>query len=563
LTAPRVRFAPSPTGYFHVGSARTALFNWLFARQHGGTFVLRIEDTDAERNREEWVDGILSALAWLGMAPDEGPYRQSERADRYQVAIDALWNGRFVYACDCTRDDVGARTKDNPTPGYDGYCRERGLDRVGPAGAGRALRFRTPDDGSTVVHDLIRGDVTFPHDAMEDFVVVKSTGQPLFVLANVVDDRDMAITHVIRGEDLLPTTPKGLLVWAALDAAAVTATPAAVDGAAAAVRGADDGQGLSDQAPSDQAPARPLFAHLPMLVNEQRKKLSKRKDPVAVESYRDEGYLPEAFRNYLALLGWSPPGDAEKVDVETLVREFRLEDVHHAPAFFDVQKMTHLNGEYVRELPLGEFVDRSRPWVAPQLVAGADDGAGATGTVGGPATVPRAGATGGPAWLPAVGPPPWPPERFDEDAFVVLAPLVQERVTRLDQVPGMVDFVFLAEPAIDAASWEKAIARDDGAGALLAAALDAYESCPWSADALKEATLAMAEGVGRKLGKAQAPIRVAVTGRTVGPPLFESLEVLGRDAVLQRLRAALDRLSAGGPAAPTGPAEPGDAGAAG
>ncbi|HEX4083186.1 MAG TPA: glutamate--tRNA ligase family protein [Acidimicrobiales bacterium] len=539
MTAPRVRFAPSPTGYFHVGSARTALFNWLFARQHGGTFVLRIEDTDAERNREEWVDGILSALAWLGMAPDEGPYRQSERTDRYQLAIDALWDGGFVYACDCTRDDVQVRTKDNPTPGYDGYCRDRGLDRVGPDGAGRALRFRTPDDGSTVVHDVIRGDVTFPHDAMEDFVVVKSTGQPLFVLANVVDDRDMAITHVIRGEDLLPTTPKGLLVWAALDSVAAAA---ATDGDAGGA-GAGGGAAAGDQAPSDQAPALPVFAHLPMLVNEQRKKLSKRKDPVAVESYRDEGYLPEAFRNYLALLGWSPPGDAEKVDVETLVREFRLEDVHHAPAFFDVQKMTHLNGEYVRELPLGEFIDRSRPWVAPQLLGG--DG----GT-----------------WVPAVGAPPWPPERFDEDAFLALAPLVQERVVRLDQVPGMVDFVFLAEPAIDPASWEKAIARDDGAGALLAAALDAYASCPWSADALKEVTLAVADAAGRKLGKAQAPIRVAVTGRTVGPPLFESLEVLGRDAVLRRLQAALDRLPEGAPGAPGGLGgadQPGDSGAAG
>ena len=476
------------------------------------------------------------------MAPDEGPYRQSDRADRYQVAIDALWDGRFVYACDCTRDDVQVRTQDNPTPGYDGYCRDRGLDRVGPDGAGRALRFRTPDDGSTVVHDLIRGDVTFPHDAMEDFVVVKSTGQPLFVLANVVDDRDMAITHVIRGEDLLPTTPKGLLVWAALDSAAAAGSSAA----AGAARDAGDGRGRSDQAPSDraladQAPALPLFAHLPMLVNEQRKKLSKRKDPVAVESYRDEGYLPEAFRNYLALLGWSPPGDAEKVDVETLVREFRLEDVHHAPAFFDVQKMTHLNGEYVRELPLDEFIDRSRPWVAPQLLGGAASAADPDGAAG----ADDLDGPDGAAWLPAVGPPPWPPERFDEDAFAALAPLVQERVVRLDQVPGMVDFVFLAEPAIDPASWEKAIARDDGAGALLAAALDAYGSCPWSADALKEATLALAEAAGRKLGKAQAPIRVAVTGRTVGPPLFESIEVLGRDPVLRRLQAALDRLSAG------------------
>ena len=504
---PRVRFAPSPTGYFHVGSARTALFNWLFARQTGGTFVLRIEDTDAERNREEWVDGILSALAWLGMSPDEGPYRQSARADRYQVAVDALWDAGYLYACDCTRDQVLARTKGNPTPGYDGYCRDRRLprpewqSRQGGAGwvaaedgvtgdKGVALRFRTPDDGTTVVHDLIRGDVTFPHDAMEDFIVVKSSGQPLFVLANVVDDRDMGITHVIRGEDLLPTTPKGLLLWAALDGAA------------------------EGEAGWGQATELPVFAHLPMLVNEQRKKLSKRKDPVAVESYRDQGYLPEAFRNYLALLGWSPPGDAEKVDVDTLIGQFRLQDVNHAPAFFDVQKMTHLNGEYIRDLSVADFIDRSRPWVDP-----------------------AAAATAG----LLVAPPPWPADRFDPDAFATLAPLVQERVTRLDEVPGMVDFVFLAQPTMDPASWAKAIGRDDGAPAILAAAADAYRTCEWTAAAIKDATLALGEAAGRKLGKAQAPIRVAVTGRTVGPPLFESLQVLGRDVVLQRLQAALHR----------------------
>ncbi len=481
MTAPRVRFAPSPTGYFHVGSARTALFNWLFARQQGGVFVLRIEDTDAERNREEWVDGILSAMAWLGMEPDEGPYRQSERQDRYAAAVDALWEGGHLYACDCTREAVEARTKDRATPGYDGHCRDRGLGREG---AGHALRFRAPDEGATVVSDLIRGEVTFPHEAMEDFVVVKSNGQPLFVLANVVDDRDMHITHVIRGEDLLPTTPKGVLLWRALDAA----------GAADAV-------------------ALPAFAHLPMLVNEQRKKLSKRRDPVAVESYRDEGYLPEAFRNYLALLGWSPAGDAEKVTLEVLVEQFRLEDVHHAPAFFDVAKLTHLDGEYIRDLTPDEFISRSRPWVAP------DPG----------------------EWAPSSGGPPWPPERFRAEDFAALAPLVQERVARLGEVPQMVDFVFLAKPEIDEAGWEKAVARDDGAPGILAAASAAYARCPWQVDALREATVEVAEAAGRKLGKAQAPIRVAVTGRTVGPPLFESLAVLGRDEVLDRLAAASAR----------------------
>jgi glutamyl-tRNA synthetase len=492
LASPRVRFAPSPTGYFHVGSARTALFNWLFARQQEGVFVLRIEDTDAERNREEWVDGILSAMRWLGMEPDEGPYRQSARAERHQVAVEALWEGGFLYACDCTRDDVLARTRDNATPGYDGYCRDRGLARLSADGSGRALRFRTPDDGVTVVDDLVRGTVTFPNSAMEDFVAVTSAGRPLFVLANTIDDRDMGITHVIRGEDLLPTTPKGVLLWHALDEAA------------------------EGEAGWGEATVLPAFAHLPMLVNEQGKKLSKRRDPVSVELYRDQGYLPEAFRNYLALLGWSPAGDREKVGVEVLVDEFRLEDVHHAPARFDVQKLTHLNGEYIRELAVGEFTDRSLPWLEPEAV--------------------RAGG----GWIPSTPvEPPWPAGRFDAEVFASLAPLVQERVAHLDEVAPMVDFVFCPDPPMDPASWAKAVTRDEGAPGILAAAAEAFASCAWTVDGLREATLEVAERAGRKLGKAQAPIRVAVTGRTVGPPLFESLVVLGRQEVLRRLEAAM------------------------
>jgi glutamyl-tRNA synthetase len=255
-----------------------------------------------------------------------------------------------------------------------------------------------------------------------------------------------------------------------------------------------------------------------MLVNEQRKKLSKRHDPVAVESYRDEGYLPEAFRNYLALLGWSPAGDDEKVSLDVLVKQFRLEDVHHAPAFFDVVKLTHLNGEYIRDLPVDQFISRSRPWVAP--VRG--------------------------DWAPASGSPPWPPDRFRPADFATLAPLVQERVARLDEVPHMVDFVFLGRPEIDEASWKKAIVNDEGAPGILAAASAAYAGCPWEVDGLREATVGVADEAGRKLGKAQAPIRVAVTGRTVGPPLFESLAVLGRDEVLDRLAAATARVEAGG-----------------
>jgi len=486
---PRVRFAPSPTGYFHVGSARTALFNWLVARQSGGAFVLRIEDTDTDRNREEWVDGIISALHWLRMDPDEGPYRQSLRTERYRQAIDALWAGGFLYACDCTREQIEARNKERgiKTPGYDGFCRDRRL----PRGDGRALRFRTPDVGITIVHDVVRGDVEFPSSAMDDFVAVKGDGAPLFVLANVVDDIDMAITHVIRGEDLLPTTPKGVLVWEALRSMGWTT----------------DGSTGTGARP---APDLPVFAHLPMLVNEQRKKLSKRRDPVAVEFYRDRGYLPEAFLNYLGLLGWSPPGGEELFDVGQMVQWFRLEDVNHSPAFFDVVKLTHMNGEYIRAMSPEAFIEACRPWLS---------GANA----------------------------PWPDGNFDEAVFSKLAPLVQERVSVLEEVPAMVDFMFLDEPIIDEDSWARAVTNDELAGAILSGALEAYGGLTgnWTHDALYAATVAIGEGVGRKLGRAQAPIRVAITGRRIGPPLFEALELMGPDRTLARLRAALGRSETG------------------
>jgi glutamyl-tRNA synthetase len=488
--ATRVRFAPSPTGYFHVGSARTALFNWLVARRSGGTFVLRIEDTDAERNREEWVDGILTAMHWLGMDPDEGPYRQSQRGDRYQQAVDALWDAGMLFACGCTHDEVTARNKAAGilTPGYDGHCRHLAL----PRGEGRALRFVTPDDGVTVVPDVIRGDVEFPCAAMDDFVAVKGNGAVLFVLANVVDDIDMAITHVIRGEDLLPTTPKGILMWDAL----------------AALGWTTDGTVGEPGAPT---PPIPVFAHLPMLVNEARKKLSKRKDPVAVESYREQGYLADAFVNYLGLLGWSPPNDRSEIFTRAqMVEWFELADVNHSPAFFDVAKLTHMNGEYIRMLSTEAFVEACLPWLT------------------GDAT-------------------PWPAAGFDRAVFEAMAPVVQERVAVLGEVPAMVDFLFLDAPEFDADAWAKLMAGDDGASAILVAAIDAYTALgpDWTADALHVTTSAVAESVGRKLGKAQAPIRIAVTGRRVGPPLFEALEVLGRERTLDRLRTALDLVTSG------------------
>jgi len=493
---PRARFAPSPTGYFHVGSARAALYNWLFVRGHGGTFILRIEDTDEARNRPEWTDGIISALDWLGMEPDEGPFFQSAAEGTHAAAIEALWDSGALYACGCTREEIDERTKaraaaGDPTPGYDGHCRDLGL----PRGEGRALRFRTPDDGVVLVHDLVRGEVEFPQRALEDFICVKGNGKPLFVLANAVDDRTMAITHVIRGEDQLPTTPKQIMLWGALDTA--------------------EGRDLP----------LPAYAHLPLLVNERGKKLSKRRDPVAVEMYREQGYLPAAFRNYLALLGWSP-GDEEIVPIEVIIEKFRLEDVQRSPAFFDVKKLSHINGVYIRALPLQEFVAAARPWVDP---------------------VPGEWAPGG--WrdpdtgAPAVEPPPWPPERFDARSFEEVAAVAQERVSVLGELPELVDFLFLADAPADEDSWQKAIAGDDMASRILDDALAAYETCPWDKDSLHQATLAIADSVGRKLGKAQAPIRVAVMGRTRGLPLFDSLAVLGREETRRRLAAALSRLA--------------------
>ena len=459
---PRLRFAPSPTGYFHVGGARTALFNWLHARQHGGTLVLRIEDTDTERNREEWVGGIQRAMSWVGLDWDEGPYFQSERGELHAQAAKQLQADGRAYWCECTRDDVEARKPEGAPPGYDGFCRDRGL---GP-GPGRALRFRTPDEGATTVVDLIRGEPTFENSTIEDFVIVRSNGSPIFILANVVDDIDMKITHVVRGEEHLPNTPKALLLWDALGGGTL-----------------------------------PVFAHVPVLVNEKRQKLSKRRDKVALEDYRDNGFLPEAMRNYLATLGWGPPDGVEIRPFEEIQELFRLEDVVPSPAFFDEKKLRNFNGVYIRELPTPEFIVRVQPWLAHA---------------------------------------PWPEERYNGTAFEQLAPLVQERVETLADTPAMVDFVFLESPEIDDRSWEKAMKPP--AADILDDTIVEYGACPWEADELKSTLERIGERHGQKLGKAQAPVRVAVTGRSVGPPLFESLEVLGREETLRRLRAARDRL---------------------
>ena len=483
MSGPRVRIAPSPTGFMHVGTARTALFNWLFSHQSGGVFILRIEDTDAERNRDEWREGIITGLHWLGLDFDEGPFLQSDLLPDHVVAAEALFANGYLYPCDCTREEIDERTKGNAKPGYDGHCRDRHVARTDQT----ALRFRVPDEGTTVVHDVIRGDITFAHDSYEDFIVVRSNGVVLYPLANAVDDRTMKITHIIRGEDLLPTTPKQVMMWEALN-----------------------------HCPEVESVDHPKYAHLPMLVNEQRKKLSKRKDPVAVESYRDQGYLPEAFVNYLALLGWSPRGEEEIVPRSTLIEQFRLEDVSHSPAFFDVKKLTHMNGEYIRALSLEQFIEAATPWVAPWSSA----------------------------WTPSDRDVPWTREQFDPSLFSHVAHLVQERVATLGEIPAMVSFFFLDDVPFDDVTFEKAIAQDGTAKNVLTLALDAFATVEWSADALHQSTLQLGESLGLALRKSQAPIRCAITGTSVGPPLFESMELLGREVVLGRLRGALARAGA-------------------
>jgi glutamyl-tRNA synthetase len=466
----RVRFAPSPTGMFHVGGARGALQNWIYAKQHGGAFVLRIEDTDAARNRPEWTEGILRALDWIGIRRGtyEGPYFQSANAGEHRAAAEKLHAAGRAYYCDCTREDVRARTG-SQYQGYDGFCRDRGLT----AGPGRALRFRTPDDGLTVVVDLIRGEPTWENKLLEDFVIARGDGSPVFLLANVVDDMTQGITHVIRAEEHLPNTPKQQLLWDAL--------------------------GVKP----------PIWAHVPVVVNEKRQKLSKRRDKVALEAYRDEGYLADTMRNYLMLLGWAPTGNREIVPWSVIEEEFRLEDVNPSSAFFDEKKLRAFNGEYIRSLDVAGFVEACQPWL--------------TGTE----TIP---------------PPPWRPEDFDPAAFAAVAPLAQTRITVLSEIVPNVDFLFVPSPEIDEASWSKAM--KEGAGDLLDAAAAAFAALPsWDdSEAVKAALEAVGAERGLKLGKAQAPVRVAVTGRGVGLPLFESLVVLGRERTLGRIEAARARL---------------------
>jgi glutamyl-tRNA synthetase len=442
------------------------LYNWLLALKNNGTFVLRIEDTDESRNQPQWTQGIIDALAWIGIDSNdphfEGPYFQSTNAEAHVAAAHKLFAAGHAYYCDLTTEQIQERAKAAGLNGYDGYSRDRGL----AAGPGHVLRFKVPA-GKTIVHDTVRGEVEFDNSTIEDFVLLRGNGTPVFLIANVVDDMTMNITHVVRAEEHLPNTPKQQMLWDALGV-----TP-------------------------------PVWAHVPVLVNEQRKKLSKRRDKVAVEQYREEGILPEAMVNYLMTLGWAPIGDTEIVPWEQIVQEFSLESVNHSPAFFDIKKLQAFNGEYIRKMPLADFVDAANNILT------------------------SAAAT-------------WPAERYKPEVFAAMAPLVQTRVAVMAEVVDMVDFLFMAEPPIDDAAFTKAFSADFAIPTLTQIAT-AFETIEWNAESIKQAVEAVGTEHEVKLGKLQGPLRIAITGRSVGPPLFEPIELLGRDESLRRIRAALLR----------------------
>ena len=335
----RVRFSPAPTGSLHVGSARTALFNFLFARHHGGTFALRIEDTDRARSREEWVVGIQDALRWLGLEWDDGPVLQSARTQEYLAAADELLASGNAYECYCTEEEVKTRSEAalaaGRPPGYDGHCRDLTADErstLAAEGRPRTIRFRTPDEGVSHFVDAIRGEVRVEWSTITDFVIVRSDGNPIFFLANAVDDLAMDITHVIRGEDLLDSTHRVLALRAALG-----------------------------------APEPPVYAHLPLILGPDRAKLSKRHGAVSIEEFRDAGYLPEALVNYLALQGWAPDDGREVMDVDEIVAAFDLDRVTHAAAAFDHAKLDWMNGEWLRRLTLPQLEARAMPIARARL----------------------------------------------------------------------------------------------------------------------------------------------------------------------------------------------------
>lgn len=480
----RVRFCPSPTGTPHVGLIRTALFNWAYAKHTGGTMVFRIEDTDQARDSEESYHQLLDALRWLGITWDEGvetggphpPYRQSQRGPIYADIIERLRASGHLYESFLTPEEIEAKNLElgrDPKQGYDNWERElTEAQKAAYRAEGRepALRLRVPDSDLSFT-DLVRGEITFPAGSFVDFVVVRPNGQPLYTFVNPVDDALMGITHVLRGEDLLSSTPRQIALYHALIEIGV-------------------------------ATHIPQFGHLPYVMGEGNKKLSKRDPESNLFHHRDRGFIPEGLLNYLSLLGWSLAPDRDVFTMDEMTAAFDVANVNPNPARFDVKKAEAINGDHVRRLSLDEFVERSIPYCS---------GAGLFNDV------------------------PRPSERA---LLAAAAPLVQERVSLLGEVPGMVGFLFTADDELQIEPDARA-SLDADAAAVLDAGVAALEPlADFTPAAIEEALrAALIDGLGLKPRTAFGALRVAVSGRRVSPPLFESMELLGRDSTLARLRA--------------------------
>ncbi len=493
MTEVRVRYAPSPTGDPHVGGMRTALFNWLLARHERGVFILRIEDTDQKRYVAEAVQSQIEALRWLGLDWDEGPdvggpfgpYVQSERLDLYQDAARRLVESGHAYECFCSEERVDhvrlLQREGKQPPRYDGRCRTdagRAEAKREAAGAPPVVRFLTPDRGETTILDKIRGEVTFKNATLDDFVILKSDGFPVYHLAEAVDDPAMAITHVIRGEEWLSSAPRHKLVFEAL------------------------GHEL------------PIFVHTPSILGPDRAKLSKRHGAQSVLEYRDLGYLPDAVLNFLALLGWSLDDHTEIISRAQFIESFSLDRLIKSPAVFDIDKLNWMNGAYMRAMPVDELAALLKAWLERPEEAG-----------GLPSQVAR-------------------PVDLAYTARIV--PLVRERVKLLGEARDMMAFFYLpdgVEPD-EALLLGKAFAGDRSRAASgLAAALDLAENHErWTAEFHEADYRALAQTLGLKAGDLFMLIRVAITGRTVAPPLFETMAIVGRERCLRRLRDALGQL---------------------
>jgi len=460
----KTRFAPSPTGDLHIGGARTALFSWLYARRHGGTFVLRIEDTDLERSTPESVNAILEGMAWLGLDYDEGPFYQTKRFDRYKEVIQQLLDEGSAYRCYCSRERLDAlrekQMAEKIKPRYDGHCRE--LTAPPAPDAPYVIRFRNPTSGNVVVNDAVRGRVVFTNDELDDLIIARTDGSPTYNFTVVVDDMDMHITHVIRGDDHLNNTPRQVNIFAALGA-----TP-------------------------------PTFAHVPMILGEDGKRLSKRHGAASVMSYRDQGYLPEAVINYLVRLGWSH-GDQEIFTLDEMSTLFDINDINNSASSLNVSKLNWLNQHYLRTRP-PEYVARHLSWHMGQL--GIDP------------------AAGGPA-LEAV------------------AAVQQTRVKTLVEM-AEASVMFYRTPA---GYEEKAAKKNltlEGKASLLALRAALAEQDPWEAEALNDVIKAVAEALDVKMGKVAQPLRVALAGGGVSPAMDVTLVLLGRETSLSRIDQALE-----------------------